>query len=102
MSPCTYFLFVFGEALELAYILLFGITIYLTLSCIKILDKEKKNVATTTKAYICSHGKHARCMVYSNYTPGVTYLIWYGVHASTQGVIIAVSVNSHVLQALLQ
>jgi len=42
MSPCTYFLFVFGEALELAYILLFGIPIYLTLSCIKIWIKKKK------------------------------------------------------------
>jgi len=32
----------FGEVLELAYILLFGIPIYLTLSCIKIWIKKKK------------------------------------------------------------
>jgi len=31
----------FGEVLELAYILLFGIPIYLTLSCIKIWIKKK-------------------------------------------------------------
>ena len=42
MSPCIYFSFVFGEALELAYILLFGIPIYLTFYFFKIWKKKKK------------------------------------------------------------
>jgi len=44
MSPGIYFSFAFGEALELAYILLFGIPLYLTLSCIKIWIKKNKKI----------------------------------------------------------
>jgi len=57
MSPCIYFSFVFGEALELAYILLFGIPIYLTLSCIKIWIKKKKNAVTQGRTQVCKSGE---------------------------------------------
>ena len=47
------FLLFLGEALELAYILLSGIPIYLTLSCIKIWIKKKKKKIKMLK-YVCS------------------------------------------------
>ena len=46
------FSFVFGEALELAYILLFGIPICLTLSCITNLDEKKIQAMTLLVGYI--------------------------------------------------
>jgi len=65
MSPCIYFSFVLGEALELANILLFGIPIYLTLSCIKIWIKKKKRTlpqrgvsAQLLYVYVVHDGDH--------------------------------------------
>jgi len=53
------------------------------------------------KAYIVMVSMHGVWCIPPTHV-GVTYLFWYGVHVTIQGVIIAVSVNSRTLEALPQ